>query len=119
MTSGMLAVMLLSTAALADTVVLKNGDRLTGAVTQIAGGKLTLHTDYAGDVAISFDQVSSVKVEKPIVLSQETKKGKKVDIHKTEITAIDRTDTGYTVTTASGTESFPAAGISTDRKSVV
>jgi putative salt-induced outer membrane protein len=113
--SGLLAVMLLSTAAWADTVVLKNGDRLTGAVTQIAGGKLTLHTDYAGDVTISFDQVSSIKVEKPIVLSQETKKGKKVDIRKTEITAIDRTDTGYTVTTASGTEPFPAAGLTTVR----
>jgi hypothetical protein len=111
----LLAVFLFSISASADTVVLKNGDRLTGSVTQIAGGKLTIHTDYAGDVAIAFDQVSSVKVEKPIVLSQETKKGKKVDIHKTEITAIDRTDSGYTVTTASGTESFPAAGLSTVR----
>jgi hypothetical protein len=114
-TSGLLAAMLLSTAAWADTVVLKNGDRLTGAVTQIAGGKLTLHTDYAGDVAISFDKVSSVKMDKAIVLSQETKKGKKVDIHKTEITAIERTDSGYTVTTASGTESVPTAGLTTVR----
>jgi putative salt-induced outer membrane protein len=114
-TLGAVAVTLFSMAAWADTVVLKNGDHLTGSVTQIAGGKLTIHTDYAGDVAISFDQVSSVKVEKPIVLSQETKKGKKVDIHKTEITAIDRTDTGYTVTTASGTETVPTAGLTTVR----
>jgi putative salt-induced outer membrane protein len=112
---GLLAMMLLSTAAWADTVVLKNGDRLTGSVTQIAGGKLTLHTDYAGDVAIAFDQVSSVKVEKPIVLSQETKKGKRVDIRKLEITSIDRTDAGFTVTTATGTEAVPAAGLTTVR----
>ena len=29
---------------MADTVVLKNGDHLTGSVTQLAGGKLTVHT---------------------------------------------------------------------------
>ena len=110
-----LAVLFAAVSARADTVVLKNGDRLTGSVTQIAGGKLTLHTAYAGDVAIAFDQVSSVKVDKAIVLSQETKKGKKVDIKKTEITAIDRTDTGYTVTTVSGTESVPTAGLTTVR----
>ena len=83
LTAGTLAIAaftLLPCTALADTVVLKNGDHLTGTVTQIVGGKLTVHTGYAGDVVIAFDQVSSVKVDKPIVLSQETKKGKKVDV---------------------------------------
>jgi putative salt-induced outer membrane protein len=102
-------------AAYADTVVLKNGDHLTGAVSQIAGGKLTIHTDYAGDVVISFDQVSSVKVDKPVVLSKETKKGKQIDVRKQEITAINRTGTGFTVTTASGTEPVATADLTTVR----
>ena len=112
--SALLAVVL-PVSAWADTVVLKNGDRLTGAVSQLAGGKLTLHTEYAGDVAIAFDQVSSVKMDKPIVLSQETKKGKKIDIRRLEITSIEKTDAGYTVTTASGTEAVPPAGLTTVR----
>jgi putative salt-induced outer membrane protein len=117
--AGMLAsaLALSSTAALADTVVLKNGDHLTGAVTQLAGGKLTVHTDYAGDIVITFDQVSSVKIDKPVVLSLQAKTGKKVETRKVEITGIDRADTGFTVTTASGTESVPAAGLTTIRTS--
>jgi putative salt-induced outer membrane protein len=99
----------------ADSLVLKNGDHLTGSVTQIAGGKLTIHTDYAGDVVISFDQVSSVKVEKPIVLSQETKTGKKMKTRKVDITAIDRSGNEFTVTTPTGTETVPAAGLTTVR----
>jgi putative salt-induced outer membrane protein YdiY len=109
------ALLLLPTAALADSITLKNGDHLTGTVTQLAGGKLTVHTDYAGDVTIAFDQVTAVKTDKPIVLAQETKKGKKVDIKKTEITAISRTSDGFSVTTASGTETVAAAGLTTVR----
>jgi putative salt-induced outer membrane protein len=109
------ALLLLPTAAFADSISLKNGDHLTGTVTQLTGGKLTVHTDYAGDVTIAFDQVSSVKTDKPIVLAQETKKGKKIDIKKTEITAIDRSGDAYTVTTASGTETVAAASLTTVR----
>jgi putative salt-induced outer membrane protein len=112
---GSFAVCAVAIPASADTVVLKNGDHLTGAVSQIAGGKLTIHTDYAGDVVISFDQVSSVKVDKPIVLSQETKKGKHIDIHRTEITGIDRSEGGFTVTTAKGTEALATTQVSTVR----
>ena len=118
LTAGTLAIAaftLLPCTALADTVVLKNGDHLTGTVTQIVGGKLTVHTGYAGDVVIAFDQVSSVKVDKPIVLSQETKKGKKVDIRKTEITSIERNDKAFTVTTPSGTVAVAAADLTTAR----
>jgi putative salt-induced outer membrane protein len=106
---------LFATTALADTVVLKNGDHLTGSVTLLTGGKLTVHTDYAGDIVIAFDSVSSVKVDKPIVLSQESKKGKKVDIRKTEITSIERGDKGFTVTTPSGTVEVAAADLTTAR----
>lgn len=107
--------MLVPAPAHADGVVLKNGDRLTGTVTQLAGGKLTIHTDYAGDVVISFDQVTSVKVDKPVVVSVENKIGKKVEIRKMEVTGIDRAGTDYTVTTASGFEPVPAAKLTTIR----
>jgi putative salt-induced outer membrane protein len=112
---------LLATAAQADTVVLTNGDHLTGSVTQLDGGKLTVHTDYAGDVVITFDKVSSVKMDKPAVLSLAVppppgrKPGKRLDIRKEEITAIDRSGKDFTVTTAKGTEEIPGPTLTTVR----
>ena len=103
--------------ALADTITLKNGDHMTGTVTQLTGGKLTLNTTYGGDVTVTWDQVVNVQLDKPLVLSQETKVGKKVSIKKTEITSIARTDSGFAVTTTSGSESVPAADLTTVRSS--
>jgi putative salt-induced outer membrane protein len=112
---GAAVVALLPAAPLADTVVLKNGDRLTGTVNQLAGGKLTVTTTYAGAVTIAWDEVSSVKLDKPLILPVETRAGKHVNIQKTEITAIDRTPTGFVVTSASGPQPVPADGLSTLR----
>jgi putative salt-induced outer membrane protein len=117
-----LAVALLPAGAIADTVVLTNGDHLTGSVTQLDGGKLTVHTDYAGDIVIAFDKVSSVKVDKPVILSlkvtpppSQKKSSKGLDIRKEEITAIDRSGTEFTVTTSAGTQPIPAADIANVR----
>ena len=120
-TCALAALGLLTTAAQADTVVLINGDHLTGSVTQLDGGKLTVHTDYAGDVVIAFDKVSSVKMDKPVVLSLAVppppgkKPGKRLDIRKEEITAIDRSGKDFTVTTAKGTEEIPGPTLTTVR----
>ena len=53
-----LALSLWAGTAVADTVVLENGDRLTGTVDSIAGGRLVLTTEYAGNVPIKLDQVA-------------------------------------------------------------
>jgi len=60
---GLIAV--LSPAALADTVKLKNGDTLTGTVVSIVDGKLTLNTAAAGDVTIDLAQVDSFATDAP------------------------------------------------------
>lgn len=46
--------------ALADQIVLKNGDRLTGSIIKSDGKALVIHTDYAGDVTVKFDQIQSL-----------------------------------------------------------
>jgi putative salt-induced outer membrane protein YdiY len=87
--------MLTATSALhADTVVLKNGDRLTGTAVKLDGGKLTFKTAYADAIAISWDQVTSLTTTLPLVLP--TPKG------KLNVTAVERSDAGLVVTTASG-----------------
>jgi putative salt-induced outer membrane protein YdiY len=64
---GVLAIF--SGLAAADEVVLKNGDKLTGTVTALADGKLTINTVEAGDVKVSMDQVSTFSTDAPIALA--------------------------------------------------
>ena len=52
--------LLLAIPALADQVVLKNGDKLTGTVVKSDGKTLVLKTDYAGDLTIKFDAIQSL-----------------------------------------------------------
>jgi putative salt-induced outer membrane protein YdiY len=78
----------------ADTVVLKNGDRLTGTAVKLDGGKLTFKTAYADAIAIAWDQVTSLTTSQPLVLP--TPKG------KLNVTAIERSDAGLVVTTPTG-----------------
>jgi len=56
----------LSGTALADKVVLENGDALTGTVVKLEGGKLTLKTDYAGPVEIEAAKVKSIVTDQPV-----------------------------------------------------
>jgi hypothetical protein len=53
-------------AAADDEVKLKNGDRLTGKVKSLAGGKLILETSHAGELKIDWAQVVSVKTDRPV-----------------------------------------------------
>jgi hypothetical protein len=52
--------LLLAIPALADQIVLKNGDRFTGSVTKSDGKVLVIKTDYAGDITVKFDVIQSI-----------------------------------------------------------
>ena len=68
---GALAV---ASAASADSVVLKNGDHLTGTVEVSDGKDVTLKTDYAGEIKIQWSSVLELKTEKPIYVVTPDKK---------------------------------------------
>jgi hypothetical protein len=90
-------------ALLADTVVLKNGDRLTGTAVKLEGGKLTFKTAYADAIAIAWDQVANLKVDKALVLPQ--------DKGNLNVTSIERTDAGLVVTTTTGNATMDATAV--------
>ncbi len=46
--------------ALADQIVLKNGDHLTGTIIKSDGKELVIKTDYAGEVTVKFDAIQSL-----------------------------------------------------------
>jgi len=52
--------LLLAIPALADQLVLKNGDRLTGSITKADGKQLVIKTDYAGDITVKFDAIQGM-----------------------------------------------------------
>ncbi|HLY08053.1 MAG TPA: DUF481 domain-containing protein [Planctomycetota bacterium] len=69
--SVLLAAMV-SAAAAEDEVKLKNGDRLTGKVTGLDGGKLTIETPETGVIKVDWSQIVSLKTEAPIKLKLAT-----------------------------------------------
>ena len=56
-------VVLQPSGALCGEVRLKNGDRLTGRLVRFEGGKLTLATDYTGDIHLDWVQVDCFSTE--------------------------------------------------------
>ena len=65
--------------ALADKIILENGDTLTGTVEKVIDGKLTFITDYAGPVVIPVAKIKEILTDKPLEIhlsSGEVLKGK-------------------------------------------
>jgi hypothetical protein len=52
----------------ADTVWLNNGDRLSGEILLLDGGKLALKTRYAGQVLIDWKDIDTLSSEKPLLI---------------------------------------------------
>jgi putative salt-induced outer membrane protein len=71
---ALLALTVFATAASADTLVLKNGDRLTGMVETSDGKNLTLKTDYAGEIKVEWAAVKEIISEKPLYVVTPDKK---------------------------------------------
>ncbi|WP_147464628.1 DUF481 domain-containing protein, partial [Pseudomonas cannabina] len=70
-----LAITAVSTPLLADTVWLKNGDRLTGTIKVFDGGKLLLQTEYGGAIALDWKQVKTLKSDQPLLVKQDEHTG--------------------------------------------
>jgi len=97
------ALLLSSSRLRADTVLLSNGDKLTGTVIKLEGGKLTLKTTYADSIAIAWDQVASLATSQPLILPTST--------GALSVTAVERTPAGLAITTPSGTSTMAPAAV--------
>ena len=61
-------IILLPAVSSADVVHLRNGDRLSGTVLRKLNGLLTMKTDYAGKVAIKWEEVERIETTRPITV---------------------------------------------------
>ncbi|MCY1276982.1 hypothetical protein D9M71_222130 [compost metagenome] len=64
-----------SLSAFADTVWLKNGDRLTGKIKLYDGGKLLLQTDYAGDIPLKWDKIATLESDQNLLVKTDDATG--------------------------------------------
>jgi len=62
------SVCLLCSSAFASQVVLKNGDTITGTVVKKDGGKLTIHSEFLGDVTMPWTAVKSLTSDEPLTV---------------------------------------------------
>ncbi len=53
---------------LADTVWLKNGDRLTGKISVLDGGKLLVETDYGGSIPVDWNKVRTLEADQLLLV---------------------------------------------------
>lgn len=65
---GLCSFFFLTGALLADSVTMKNGDRLTGTVIRVEGDSLTLKSELAGEVKIPFASITSIDSGAPLSL---------------------------------------------------
>ena len=90
----------ISTLVHGDQVVLKNGDRLTGAITKSDGKILVIKTDFAGEVTIQWPAVQEINSTQPLHVA--TSAG------KTIVGPVSTADGNLSVTTpGSGAVSVP------------
>src|SRR6201999_389846 len=62
--------LIFSTAALlcADQVVLKNGDTITGSIVKKDGGKLTIKSEFLGEVSMPWAAVKTIKSDEAVTV---------------------------------------------------
>lgn len=81
-----LIILLMSTSAHADVLLMKNGDRITGDITQIWDGKVTIEPAYSDDFNVDLSDVVSIETEEEFDLELYDKEE---GVYK--FTGIDRT----------------------------
>lgn len=72
-----LALSVAATSASADTVWLKNGDRLTGKIKFYDGGKLLLQTEYGGAIALDWSKIATLESDQELLIKENAVAGER------------------------------------------
>jgi len=65
---GFLLVLFCAGSALADEIIFKNGDRISGTITDADAGKVSIDTPLAGPLHVPMDQIRTFDTDHPITL---------------------------------------------------
>jgi len=102
--------LLLSTTLFADQIVLKNGDTLTGSIVKKDGDKLTIKSEFLGEVSMPWSAVKSVRSDEPLTveLPNDQKAVGKVTTEGDTLQVVTATETRTAVLSAVGNMRNPA-----------
>jgi putative salt-induced outer membrane protein YdiY len=75
-TTCVLAFALTATSAFADEILFKNGDRITGKVLSVEGGKMTIDSKIGGEIHVDMNDVKTFTTDAPIEIR--TKDGQRL-----------------------------------------
>jgi putative salt-induced outer membrane protein YdiY len=92
-----------SVALNAAQITLKNGDHLTGTIVNLSDKKLTLKTDYAGEITIDWDAVAQFTSDQPMVVT-------KTD-NQTLLGPVATRDSSVIVNTDKGAQTIPQSDV--------
>lgn len=87
----------------AAQITLKNGDHLTGTIVSLSDKKLTIKTDYAGDITIDWDAVAQFTSDQPMVVT-------KTD-NQVVSGPVATQDSSVVVNTTSGSQTIPQSDV--------
>ena len=73
-TSRILLLFSFASALFADQVALKNGDILTGSIVKKDGGKLTIKSEFLGEVSMPWSAIQSIKSDEPLTVELPTER---------------------------------------------
>jgi putative salt-induced outer membrane protein YdiY len=93
---------LASCLAFADQIQLKSGDKITGKITKLDSGKVTIQTDFADEISVKWDKIAKLTSDSPIYLPGPNQKTLTVN-------SIERTDDEVVVSGANTPETRIAA----------
>lgn len=96
-----------ASAAFADEVTVKNGDRINGKIVKSDGKTLVLHTDFAGDLTIDMAKITHITTDQTLHVTTKEK--------KTVVGTVTAAEGKFDVSTKTGSVEVPAADIVTIR----
>ena len=70
--SLLVVLLVVSGNSLGDVIVTKSGSKIVGTIKGIEGGKITVATDFAGEIVIDQGQVDQMSTEEPVFISLES-----------------------------------------------
>lgn len=80
-----LALSVAATPLLADTVWLKNGDRLSGKIKFFDGGKLLLETEYGGSIRLDWKKIATLESDQELLIKEDAVTGERAkSLHAAE-----------------------------------
>lgn len=92
-----------ASAAFADEVTVKNGDRINGKIVKSDGKTLVLHTDFGGDITIDMAKITHITTDQNLHITTKEK--------KTVVGSVTAADGKFDVSTKSGPVEVPATDI--------